>query len=416
MSEIKEIVLPPSKSLYQRFLLLYGAQCLSTDKPLPHALIPGAHYPQDCRVMHRCVCALLAGAKEIDTSDNGTALRFLLTMAAMRPEPCVFHLANRRQRPVAETLKALQDLGTHITHSPDNEIIVRGPFTVNSVRITATTTSQHFSALMLIAPSLPNGLEIVINGEPVSQPYIDLTMATLRDLGIDITRKGNTYRIPPARLPDMLSDIIEPDWASAVFAYEAVFTGRYGKCQLHGLSLDSRQPERKAADIFATLGVTSCQTSKGVIISKDGKPHQAPVCIDARLCPDSIPALTVGMSAIGVPFTITSTSYLSSKESDRPEALRQGLALMGKTLAVNNDNITYSPDNDNMAGITRPLTIRTHGDHRIAMAFAALPAALCVNVDNTECVSKSFPDFWQQITARPAGHFAGKNSVDGFRP
>ncbi|MBQ9439989.1 MAG: hypothetical protein IJU35_05310 [Paludibacteraceae bacterium] len=391
---IKTMRLPVCKSEYQRLLMLNAAVRMSKrDDTL--FVTPADGVPDDCLTMLKCVNMMLTGADVIDTADNGTALRFLLVLAALRDKQCTFTTTGKRVRPVTEAIAALKQLGVAV-ETDVRTITVKGPITGHQVSLTAHTTSQHVSALMLIAPTLPKGLEINIEGEAVSGPYIEMTRNLLTNLGVNVSHHDTHYLIPHHEFSTLLPVSADADWPSAIFAFEAVLTGRHPQCFLPNLNHNSAQPERYAADIFGKLGVASTQTQHGIIVENTGADtDNVDIIIDARHCPDSIPPLVVGMAVKGIKFTITHTNYLRGKESDRIAALENGLSQLGINIVSSDDAIAFNPDNRPEVSIGA--SIDANGDHRIAMAFGALPDELGIKVIGKECVSKSFPDFWNQI-------------------
>lgn len=375
---------PISKSLFQRKLLLEAVHCIESGEAWRVA--DSDTLPCDCRVMLRALEAVICGHESVNVADNGTAIRFITILLAAQGKQCaVGGSARLMERPARETLDAARQLRE----------IVGGRISYSAVSVSATETSQHISALLLVAPMLPDGLRVNITGNAVSRPYISLTTSLMRSLRLAVEDTPTGYFVPRQNVPEQDFSSTEADWSSAAYAYEAMLAGTAGPILIEGLRLLSPQPDAAIAAICNRLGIKSLQTDAGVQISQEGVivTRREKLLLDASKYPDIVAPLAVGLALAGQPYAVTNATYLRGKESDRIEALRCGLRQLG--FAAQWDGGTFYCDGV-QHGRQNSVVIETQGDHRIAMAFAVAAKKHGITLDNTQCVSKSFPDFWKQ--------------------
>lgn len=387
--------LPSSKSLSARALVL--------------AAISGGALPlhlSDCDDTRAMQAALQQGQGLIDIQAAGTAMRFATALFAARPgaDVTLTGTARMRQRPIGILVDALRSLGADIRYAdregcPPLHICgrrLRG----GRVTMRATVSSQYISALLLIAPSLDEGLTLELEGAIASQPYIDMTLELLTAYGARAQwQDGQTLRVEPGlSAPDRPFEI-EADWSAASYWYEMVALAPDSEAAicLPRLRQPSLQGDSVVAELFRPLGVHTEWTAEGVRLTK-GKREcpSGPWEVDFSQCPDLAQTLVVTAALLQVPFRFTGLASLRIKETDRIAALVAEMAKLGIALTPSSDSISYQP-----AAVAPPpclAPIRTYDDHRMAMAFA--PAAYRfpdLLVANAEVVSKSYPAFWRDI-------------------
>ncbi len=299
-----------------------------------------------------------------------------------------------KQRPIAELVDALRNLGGEIDYL-ENEgfppIKISGKkLKGGEVQIPASISSQFISALMMVGPTMENGLQILLTGKVLSKPYIELTADCMRDCGVDVTFEGNTISIPSTqyRIPKLR---IETDWTSASYFYALAAARPNSKLLLKGLRIDSSQGDSILADWFGEMGVTSVQKENGVEITSTGM-VDFPLYIDFTDHPDLAQTFAFLAATLGKPLVLIGLDNLRLKETDRVKAIKQELKKLGSSVSVRGDSISISGSIS-----VSSADIRTYNDHRMAMSAAVLATRIPVEIDNPEVVAKSFPDFWSAV-------------------
>ncbi len=398
--------LPPSKSIMNRRLLMA-------------ALTPGAPLPParddeclDIKVMRSAVGAILSsggGRVEINAGESATALRFLCSLAAVRPG-CDVVLTGEPgllRRPVGDLVDALRSCGAEIEylagegHAPLR--VVGAALDGGEVEIDPSVSSQFVSSLMMAAPLMKRGLKIRFLGEPVSLPYIKMTAAMMRRRGVDVDLAPLSAEVAPGVYSDTVSDQ-EADWSAAAFWYEVVaLTAGWVTLKGEGdvsfpMPGDSIQGDAAAARFFECLGVlteASEDIPGGVALSPSPEVFGR-LDLDLKDYPDLAPALTVTCCMLGVPFRFVGLSNLAIKESDRLQALVEEMDKVGCVLSrIRDYGIEWEGKRHPLAALPE---FDSRGDHRLAMAFAPVAAYVPgIVVKDAGCVAKSYPGYWDTL-------------------
>lgn len=363
------------------------------------------HNLSDCEdtfVMRR---ALRDKSERVDILAAGTAMRFLTAYLSVTPGRWLITGTERmRQRPIGILVDALRKLGAGIEYAekegfPPLRITGRG-LAGGEIELPGDVSSQYISALLMIAPVLDEGLCISLLGEVISRPYIELTIQLMREFGATVQKEGESVlRVLP--LPyQPVSYSVESDWSAASYWYQMLALCRGGEeLFLPGLRKDSFQGDRKVAVLFEGLGVRTEYLADGIRLTKTGKREQR-MEYDFRDQPDLAQTFVVTCALMGIPFCFTGLQSLKIKETDRMAALRAEMKKLGYLIREKKDSVLYWEGAccEPSAGIP---SIATYKDHRMAMAFA--PAALtlpAVCVEEPEVVSKSYPQFWEELRKR----------------
>lgn len=342
----------------------------------------------------------------VDIGRAGTAMRFLTAFYAATPGTDVTLTGDARmqERPIGPLVDALRHLGADIAYCeregfPPLQIKGR-TLPGKSVDIDGSVSSQFISALLLIAPALENGLTINLGDEdPVSLPYIDMTLAMMRRAGVEATRQGSRISVAPGAY--VKTDLpTETDWSSAGYIYEVEALSSGFLTLTPPLDPDSIQGDRVAAKLFADLGVVTEfegeePDSTDLLASPDISPRMT---IDLSDTPDLVPTLAVTCVMLRVPFRFSGLKTLRLKETDRVAALQTEMLKLGATITYGEE----APDTLAWNGVLMPVKelpqFATYADHRMAMALA--PVAMYVPgivVEDAEVVSKSFPAYWDML-------------------
>ncbi|MDE7142546.1 MAG: 3-phosphoshikimate 1-carboxyvinyltransferase, partial [Muribaculaceae bacterium] len=265
------------------------------------------------------------------------------------------------------------------------------------VSVDATVSSQFVSALLMVAPTMEKGLTLDLDGEPVSLPYILLTLGMMEDRGAVVDRSPLAISVEPGRYSPPPADDAEADWSAAAFFHE-ITALTAGWITLKDLRADSRQGDRAAAVYFERLGVITAPSEE-----TEGAADLQPTPdlfgrLDADLSgtPDLAPALVVTAALLGIPFRVTGLQSLGIKECDRLEALVEELGKTGAVLErIGDQGLEWD---GKRLPVTEVPVFDSRGDHRMAMALA--PAAVYLPgtvVRGAESVAKSFPGYWDAL-------------------
>ena len=335
----------------------------------------------------------------IDIGPAGTAMRFLTAYYTLQNgEVTLTGSARMKQRPIGILVDALRELGAEIEYAEQDgypPLVIRGPLKQKSekVSIKGNISSQYISSLLLAAPLLEKGLELMIEGELTSKPYVEMTLAMLAQAGIKYTWKENIIRIPN-QLYAKSTISVEPDWSAASYWYSIAALAEEAELFLPGLNGYSLQGDSKITEIMANFGITSQFKNGGVLIRKEYKKLERKI-FDFKECPDLAQTVIVICAALGHNATFTGMETLKIKETDRVNALQIELAKIGVKLIEKNQ--TYQLDCSER-DLKKSIRIKTYDDHRMAMAFA--PLALVLNkmeIEDHLVVEKSYPHFWKDL-------------------
>ena len=405
------VSLPLSKSIANRALIL-------------HALTPGntpAPTQADCADSDAIVKALkdsAAGATTVNIGAAGTAMRFLTAYYAATPgcEVTLDGSERMRHRPIGPLVDALRECGASISYAGEEGF---PPLKINGcqlnggeVTLPANISSQFISALMMVAPTMTEGLRINLDGEIISLPYIKMTMAMMQNRGIEVDRYPQMIDIAPGTYEAPADGPeSERDWSAASYWAE-ISAISAGFVTLPGLKAEgSLQGDSAAIDIFERMGVI-CQESEDVADAAEFTPSPevySRIDLDMTETPDLAQTVAVTAAMLGLPFCLRGLSTLRIKETDRIDALCRELLKFGFILETEGDH-TLRWDGRRMP-ITQLPEVDTYDDHRMAMAFA--PTALFVPgviIRNIEVVSKSYPGYWDDLRS------AGFRLVDASEP
>ncbi len=336
----------------------------------------------------------------INIGPAGTAMRFLTAYFTLQDEEVILTGSERmKQRPIGILVDALRELGAVIEYV-ENEgfppIKLKGSFEQlsNKVNIKGNISSQYITALLLIAARLPFGLELHIEGELTSRPYVEMTLAMLQTAGIQHTWEDNVISIPNQEFAET-SLHIEPDWSAASYWYAIAALADEAEIFLPGLTQYSLQGDSVITEIMANFGITSQFKDGGVYLQKEVKPIFRKI-FDLKECPDLAQTIiVVCKAALGHEATFTGLETLKIKETDRIKALQNELAKIGVKLIEK--GMVYKLDCSEKF-IPERIFVDTYEDHRMAMAFA--PLALLINeveIEDADVVEKSYPAFWKDL-------------------
>jgi len=337
----------------------------------------------------------------IDVHHAGTAMRFLTAFFAIQENKEVILTGSSRmkERPIQILVEALKQLGAEITYE-ENEgfppIRIKGQkITKHKVTLKADVSSQYISALLLIAPKLENGLELTLEGEITSIPYIKMTLALLNEIGVETSFENNVIKVKSQFTIHNSQLIIESDWSSASYFYSIIALSEIGtKISLSSYKQNSLQGDSALAEIYKDFGVkTVFNGNDSITITKVNFENQKSLIFNLQSSPDIAQTIAVTCFGLGVACHLTGLHTLKIKETDRLEALKIELSKLGANISVTNDSLTIEKSNNPII----ESSIATYQDHRMAMAFAPLALKTSIIINEAEVVSKSFPTFWEDL-------------------
>ncbi len=321
----------------------------------------------------------------------GTTSRFLTALAATSGSNISIDGHERlRRRPIGPLLAALRSLGARIADQDGGlPLTVNGPLHGGAVSIDATTSSQFISSLMMIGPALPEGLEITLQGQPISQPYVELTASVMGLFGVSVEISQGSIRIEPQEY-SATSVTIEPDASSASYPLAiAALTG--STLIIEDFGSASLQGDSQIVDILKMMNVEIDWTPRSTKLTSNGSDLEG-IDIDMSEISDLVPTVAALACFATSPTRIRGVGFIRSKESDRIGDLAAELLKFGSDVVEHDDGLTISP-----AELTGA-TVETHDDHRLAMAFSIIGARVPGTViTNPGVTSKSWPSYWEDL-------------------
>ena len=382
------IAVTGSKSETNRLLLL---QALFSNITLANT-----SNSDDSEVMQK---ALNGNDSIVDIHHAGTAMRFLTAYFAVNEGREVVLTGSQRmqERPIKVLVEALTQLGAVITYEKEEgypPIRIKGQkITAQKVTIPANVSSQYISALLLVAPTLENGIEINLVGEITSIPYIKMTLALLNDLDIKTSFEGNVLKVFPKETVETKEMVVESDWSSASYFFSLVALSNTASITISSYKENSLQGDSALVEIYKQMGVVSQFKNNALTLTKDVDFKPQTLNLDLNNTPDIAQTIVVTCLGLGIGCHLTGLHTLKIKETDRLEALRIELTKLGANISVTNDSLTLVASD----AINHNVKIATYNDHRMAMAFAPLALKVPIIIENAEVVSKSYPDFWEDM-------------------
>jgi len=390
-----QLKLTGSKSETNRLLLLQALY--------PQIKIENASNSDDSEVMIKALHSqfTIHNSQLIDVHHAGTAMRFLTAYFAIQEgkEVVLKGSSRMKERPIKILVEALNQLGADITYEENDgfpPIRIKGKkLNKNKVSLPATVSSQYISALLLIAPKLENGLEVTLEGEITSIPYIKMTLALLNEIGVETLFIENRIIVKPQFTIYNSQFIIESDWSSASYWFSIIALSEIGtQISLSSYKKESLQGDSVLVDIYENFGVTTLfNNDNSVTISKIQNPKLEIVNFQLNNAPDIAQTIAVTCFGLGIACDLSGLHTLKIKETDRLEALKTELSKLGATISVTNDSLHLTTNST----IHSEVTIATYQDHRMAMAFAPLALKVPITIQNAEVVSKSYPTFWDDL-------------------
>jgi 3-phosphoshikimate 1-carboxyvinyltransferase len=315
-----------------------------------------------------------------------------------------------KNRPIKMLVDALRTAGAKIEYTEKAgfpPLQIEGKrLQGGEIRLDGSVSSQYISALLMIAPRMDDGLKLHLTGNPVSKPYLRLTVQLMRRFGATVLENGQTFTVPPQQYTPV-PFTVEADWSAASYWYEIAALSECAEIELSGLSSDSLQGDAAIVPLFDRLGVETVFTPQGVTLRRKQRVrhHHTMVC-DFTDIPDMAQTFAVTCAALDIPFFFSGLQSLRIKETDRLSALVNELRKFGyRPEARDGSILAWDGSRGEADGMP---VVATYEDHRMAMSFApmAMRFAEGIRMDNIEVVSKSYPGFREDL--RKAGFVVTK--------
>ncbi len=391
-SIVKGVVhLPGSKSISNRLLII---SALSGKRLIPKSLSES----DDTHVL----LEILNSKSEVHNAGHaGTAMRFLTAYFSCKPSEITLTGSERMQnRPIGVLVDLLREIGANIEYLGKEGYpplkITGGKLRGGKRVINSEISSQYISALLLIAPYLPGGLELVLKGNMVSASYINLTLQLMKRTGIRYNWNKNNIKIEEGHYQAGIFQV-EPDWSAASYWYEMVALAEDADIFIPGLTIDSLQGDSALAEIFEKLGVKTIYEEHGINLVK-AKPAVEYFEYDFTLNPDLVQTLVPTCVLQDIPFRFTGTQTLRIKETDRITALYNEMKKFDVILDFPDSGEWISWDCKSRFNGDKDVLIETYDDHRMAMCFAPVCLKTSkIRINDPKVVSKSYPGFWEDM-------------------
>lgn len=396
------ITLQKSKIAKQSSIKITGSKSESNRLLLLQALYPefklqNVSNSDDSNLMTN---ALSSESDIVDIHHAGTAMRFLTAYFSIQEGRTVTLTGSKRmkERPIKILVEALQELGAEISYV-ENEgfppIKIKGKkLTKNKVSLKANVSSQYISALLLIASKLENGLELTLEGEITSIPYINMTLSLLDEIGVESSFTGNVIRITPnTKKLEAKTLVVESDWSSASYYFSIAALSDIGtEITLTSYKENSLQGDSTLVDIYKHFGVSTSFKDNALTLKKEASDLE-PLNLGLKNAPDIAQTIAVTCFALGISCDLTGLHTLKIKETDRLVALKTEIEKLGGKVKITDKSLHLAASNS----INELVPIATYNDHRMAMAFAPLALKTSIIIEDAMVVSKSYPTFWNDL-------------------
>ncbi|MDC6406436.1 MULTISPECIES: 3-phosphoshikimate 1-carboxyvinyltransferase [Maribacter] len=392
----------PENKLLKDTIKITGSKSESNRSLLLSALYPGIKIENlsnsdDAQVME---AGLTKREGTVDIHHAGTAMRFLTGyFAALEGSDVVLTGSKRMtERPIKILVDALNELGANISYEKEvgyPPLRIKGKkLSKNRVSLPANISSQYISSLLLIAPSLENGLELELVGKITSVPYINMTLGLLNEIEIETSFQGNTISVKPKASVNPVTLVVESDWSSASYFYGIVALSEVGtEITLSAYKKNSLQGDSVLQEIYTDFGVETSFGENRITLKKVSNNPTSFIECDLANAPDIAQTIAVTCFGKGIGCHLTGLHTLKIKETDRLEALNTELTKLGADISVTDKTLTLGTS----TLMNSEVAIDTYNDHRMAMAFAPLALRTSLVINDAMVVTKSYPDFWNDL-------------------
>ena len=388
---------------------IYGAIDLESSKSISNRLlilkefcktkfeIQNLSNAKDTKILNELLYSFKS-TKDINCEDAGTALRFVIAFLATKEGIWKVSGSERmHERPVKPLIDCLTELGSEIKYLEKEAV---PPIEIKSKKLKSKKlslpgdiSSQFISALLMIAPTIENGLKLEITSKVLSKPYIDMTLNLMSEFGIKYSWENNLIKVEKQNY--LAKNIkVENDWSAASFWYSFLALSKSGEIKIPNLYANSIQGDSVLSIIYSKLGIKTEFNADSIILSKT-KNIAKEIELDLSNHPDLALPITVTCCGLGIKAHLMGLESLKVKESNRLECIKKELRKFNISCEIDSSSIMIK-ENQN---IVQPTSIiECHHDHRIAMSIAPLVMKVdSIKFDDKEVVNKSYPKFWEDF-------------------
>ena len=335
----------------------------------------------------------------IDVKDGGTTLRFFLCFLSIRNKNYFIDGSNMlKKRPIKKLILNLMKLGVRFKfQSKDYELpffIQGGIIKSKDLIIDSVKTSQFASGLALVAPLINGGLRLILKNKIPSRPFFDMTIEMMRKCGAQIIFDDNLVEIKEGGYYKGYSKI-ESDWTSISYIYEVLAFSKNISVSCSSFFKNSIQGDSAVVSFFNLLGVETNFSNDKVILRKhENLPKPKLIEWDVSDTPDLALTYIVSCLGLGIDLKLTGIKTLYFKESNRLQAIAIELKKFNVKVVLEDDFFLMNTSSSRL----NSCEIKTHSDHRIALAFSPLVIITKELIIDDSCVvSKSYPEFWNDL-------------------
>jgi len=260
--------------------------------------------------------------------------------------------------------------------------------------ITGSTRMQERPIGILVDPSFENGLKIILEGQIISKPYINLTLNILKKIGVNCSFKSNIIEIKNHSKSKISKYTVESDWSSASYFYSIVSLLDNATITLSNFFDNSFQGDSKVSKIYESFGVNTTYKENTIHLTKMEN-YSKPDSLEFDLLenPDLAQTISVTALCMGIPLVLNGLQTLKIKETDRIIALQNELSKFGANVICKHNSICISPPKK----LKENITIKTYNDHRMALSFSVVGLITPIYIEDYNVVSKSYPDYWSDL-------------------
>ncbi|WP_372792575.1 3-phosphoshikimate 1-carboxyvinyltransferase [Lutibacter sp.] len=343
--------------------------------------------------------ALANTSNEINIGHAGTAMRFLTAYFSVKENSEIILTGSHRMkdRPIKILVDALTSLGADIQYLEKEgypPLKISGKkLEKGIVEIDGNVSSQYISALLLIAPTLKNGLQLKFIGDVTSVPYIKMTLKLLDSVGITHRWVDKTITVSPKRKIKNKIIEVESDWSSASYFYSLCALSPNSEITLSTYKINSLQGDSILATLYNRLGVETIFENNKLLLKNKNILINRGLNLNLKSAPDIAQTIAVTCFGLGVECNIRGLHTLKIKETDRLVALKNELGKLGGEIEITNESLHLKRSGI----INENISISTYDDHRMAMAFAPLATKVSIQIEDPNVVSKSYPTFWEDL-------------------
>lgn len=399
-----------SKSAIGR-IKLSGSKSISNRVLIIQALCEGSFEIQNLSDSDdtKTLARLLASDKyELNTHHAGTTFRFLSSYLSTKEGENLLTGSERMQeRPIGALSDALISMGADIEYTKNQGF---PPLKIGSpkrkmdskIALSAEISSQYISSLLLIAPTLPEGLEINLIGDIVSRPYLEMTLRIMEHFGVTHTWEEQSIKVAPQKYAGK-DFFVEADWSAASYYYIIAALAEEADITLVGLQEISLQGDSAIAEISKSFGLRSEYKDNTVRITKSGNAPESFFEYDFINCPDIAQSVSTMVAGSGISGLFSGLQTLKIKETDRIKALQNELGKVHIYLSKlppkfsKKSAVEYYMQEGNIDGAEMAPSFATYNDHRMAMAFGPLAQLFPVEIEDHMVVTKSYPRYWADL-------------------